>query len=191
MLTKRFQGVAFTIDRPKGFVKRWKRPDGSEKVYTYPVDYGYFPNLLADDGEGLDAFVGNSLHGHFESFEKLKPVGAKWVHDEFKFLVGLTDAERAAVYSLYPGHEVNARRVYPDFQTLVKIAHVLASPTHTKAAAVMMNPSALFNNKTAVMMNPYAIATPYGLRESRDRRFDKVWDDFEKRGHALALARLS
>lgn len=187
MQTKRFLGVAFSIDRPKGFVKRWKRPDGSEKVYTYPVDYGFFPNLLADDGEGLDAFVGNSIHGHFESFEKLKPDGAKWVHDEFKFLVGLTDPERAAVYSLYPSHEVNARRIYPDFQTLVKIAHALASPAHTKAAVW----ASFGQRKTAVMMNPYAVATSGGLQPSRDRRFDKVWDDFEQRGAAHARARLS
>jgi inorganic pyrophosphatase len=50
MKTKDFEGVRFYIDRPKGFVKTWDLPDGSKKTYTYPVDYGYFPKILGEDG---------------------------------------------------------------------------------------------------------------------------------------------
>jgi hypothetical protein len=176
MLTKRFGGVTFSIDRPRGFVKRWPRPDGTEKVYTYPVDYGFFPNLRAEDGEGLDAFVGNDLHGHFESFEKLKPEGSSWVHDEFKFLVGVTDAERAEIYRLYPSHEVNARRIYPDLQTLVRIAHAVSSPARVKAAA---------------LRNPFYRVTPEGERRYQGRVLSNAWDQFEKQGALLAISRLS
>lgn len=99
-------GVAFVIDRPKGFTKTW-----GDKSFTYPVDYGYFPGIDGEDGEGLDAFVGDTLDGHYECFQKLKP-GAEGtpVLDETKFLVAVDDASREKIYELY-GDEVHARQV--------------------------------------------------------------------------------
>lgn len=113
MRTKSFKSLRFTIDRPKGTVKTWKRPDGSSKTFTYPVDYGYLPGHKAEDGEGLDFFVGDDPNGHLESFQKLKD----GVLDETKFLVGVTDAQRETIYDLY-GQEIWHRRVYRNMDEL-------------------------------------------------------------------------
>lgn len=116
--TKSFQGTRFFIDRPKGFVKVWPRHDGGEKRFQYPCDYGYFPGLTGEDGEGLDAFVGDDPGGHFEVFQKLKPGPyGGFVLDETKFLVGVTDEERECIYRLY-GDEVHSRRAFRDMSHL-------------------------------------------------------------------------
>lgn len=115
---KTFGGTTFIIDRPKGTVKVWPQPDGGEKRFVYPCDYGYFPRLKGEDGEGLDAFVGDDPAGHYEVFQKLKPRdGGGMELDETKFLVGVSDAEREAIYRLY-GDETHARRVFRDMAHL-------------------------------------------------------------------------
>lgn len=101
--TKTFGPFKFYIDRPKGTVKKWPN-----KTFTYPVDYGYFKKTKAEDGEGLDCFVGDHKHGHFESFMKLFEDGTP---DEMKFIIGVDDKEREIIYNLYKG-EVNSRKVY-------------------------------------------------------------------------------
>lgn len=113
-------GVKFKIDRPKGYEKVWKQPNGSEKRFVYPCDYGFFPGIDGEDGEGLDAFVGDAPDGHFEAFQKLKKDDAgRDVLDETKFLVGVTDQERETIYRLY-GPEVWARRVFHDVNELMR-----------------------------------------------------------------------
>ena len=120
MKTKVFQGVRFSIDRPQGTVKTWDLPDGGKKVFVYPVDYGFFPGILGEDDEGLDAFVGDDPTGHLEAFQKLKPdENGRYVLDETKFLIGVTDRQREQIYSLY-GPEVWARRVFHDVKDLLK-----------------------------------------------------------------------
>lgn len=115
---KTFGGLKFFIDRPKGTVKEWPQPDGTVRRFEYPCDYGLFQGgLLGEDEEGLDAFVGDDPNGHLESFQKLRREGSKLVPDETKFLLGVTDAEREAIYRLY-GLEVNARRVYDNVDQL-------------------------------------------------------------------------
>lgn len=104
-MRKTHGGVSFVIDRPKGYTKHW--PD---KSFTYPCDYGYFPGLKGEDGEGLDAFVGDDTDGHYESFQKLTS-DAPPVLDETKFLVGVNTADREKIYALY-GNEIHARRIY-------------------------------------------------------------------------------
>lgn len=114
---KKFGGVSFRIDRPKGYVKEWPQ-DGWTKTFTYPVDYGYLPRHTGEDGEGLDFFVGDDPGGHLESFQKLKrDEHGRRLLDETKFLVGVTDAEREAIYRLY-GDEVWHRKVYKDMDEL-------------------------------------------------------------------------
>lgn len=104
----------FEIDRPKGTTKEW--PGG--KSFTYPVDYGFFPKLTGEDGEGLDAFVGDNPDGHLESFQKLKPnKDGKLVADETKYLLGVNDRQRETIYRLY-GREINARRVYDSWKAV-------------------------------------------------------------------------
>lgn len=113
MKSKSFGSLTFKIDRPKGFVKTWPT-----KSFTYPCDYGYFPRLKGEDGEGLDAFVGDDLEGHLESFLKLKQDEAgKYVPDETKFILGCTDAERETIYKLY-GMEAVHRKVYASLPEL-------------------------------------------------------------------------
>lgn len=122
MKTKQFGNVTFKIDRPKGYVKTWDQPNGRKKVFVYPVDYGFFPGHLGEDDEGLDAFVGDDPNGHFEAFQKLKRNDeGQYVLDETKFLVGVSDAEREKIYSLY-GPEVWARRVFYDVKELLSVA---------------------------------------------------------------------
>lgn len=122
MKSKVYQGVSFKIDRPKGTVKTWDLPDGGKKVFVYPVDYGFFPGLLGEDDEGLDAFVGDDPNGHIEAFQKLKRDDqGQDVLDETKFLVGVTDRQREQIYALY-GPEVWARRVFHDVKQMLKAA---------------------------------------------------------------------
>ena len=117
MTRKAFGGLTFVIDRPKGYVKTWPQPGGGEKSFTYPVDYGYLPRHKGEDDEGLDFFVGDE-GPHLESFQKLrKNDDGKYVLDETKFLVGVTDAERETIYKLY-GPEVWHRKVYRDMDEL-------------------------------------------------------------------------
>ena len=44
--------VSIEIDRPMGYVHR-----KGEKTLTYPINYGYIPNVLGGDGEELDVFL--------------------------------------------------------------------------------------------------------------------------------------
>jgi len=124
--TKKFGPFTFKIDRPAGYVKEWPRPDGSVKRFTYPVDYGYWPKIKGEDGEGLDAFVGDDEEGHLESFQKLNPDGSL---DETKFLLGVSDAEREKIYKLY-GTEVHARRVYETFDDVQKALDTFKTKMH-------------------------------------------------------------
>lgn len=122
MKSKTFASIRFTIDRPKGTVKEWPQPDGSIKRFVYPVDYGYLPRHTGEDDEGLDFFVGDQPDGHLESFQKLRRHDDGKQHlDETKFLVGVTDVEREAIYRLY-GPEVWRRRTYRDMDQLMREA---------------------------------------------------------------------
>lgn len=49
-----FQGIEVNIDRPKGFVQKFK--NGSTR--TYKTDYGFFPGTKSRDGEDLDTYIG-------------------------------------------------------------------------------------------------------------------------------------
>ncbi len=126
MKTKKLGPFSFKIDRPSGFVKKWPQPDGSTKSFTYPCDYGYWPKIKGEDGEGLDAFVGDDEKGHLESFQKLNPDGSL---DETKFLLGVSDAEREKIYKLY-GTEVHARRVYETFDDVQKALDTFKTKMH-------------------------------------------------------------
>ena len=44
--------VSIEIDRPVGYVHH-----KGEKTLTYPINYGYIPNVLGGDGEELDVFL--------------------------------------------------------------------------------------------------------------------------------------
>jgi hypothetical protein len=110
---KRLGPFTFKIDRPKGYVKTW-----GSKSFTYPCDYGYFPGVKGEDGEALDAFVGDDLSGRMESFLKLKKdQSGNLVPDETKFLVGVSDKDAKKIYALY-GDEVSQRVTYESVDDL-------------------------------------------------------------------------
>lgn len=138
MKTKTLGPFTFTIDRPEGTVKEW--PGG--KRFVYPVDYGFFPKLKGEDGEGLDAFVGDDPDGHLESFQKLKANrDGKLVADETKYLLGVNDRDREKIYRLY-GREVNARRVYDSWDDVGKSLQRFEAKNVTKTAADPAQPGA-------------------------------------------------
>lgn len=119
----------FVIDRPKGTTKEWPQADGSVKRFTYPCDYGYWPKIKGEDGEGLDAFVGDDHDGHKESFQKLHPDGTP---DETKFLLGVSDKEREIIYGLYKS-EINARRVYESWDAVQEALDTFKTKHHKTA----------------------------------------------------------
>lgn len=129
-MNKKLGPFTFVIDRPKGTVKEWPQPDGTVKRFVYPCDYGYWPKIKGEDGEGLDAFVGDVTDGHKESFQKLNPDGTL---DETKFLLGVTDKQREVIYGLYKS-EVHARRVYEDWDEVETALHSFKMKHHKTAS---------------------------------------------------------
>ncbi len=63
------QEVEVVMDRPLGS----KHP---KHKFIYPVNYGYIPNTVSDDGEELDAYV----LGEFEPLEKFKGIVKAIIH---------------------------------------------------------------------------------------------------------------
>lgn len=198
---KTFGGTTFIIDRPKGTVKVWPQPDGGEKRFTYPCDYGYFPRLKGEDGEGLDAFVGDDPSGHYEVFQKLKPRDAGGMElDETKFLVGVSDAEREAIYRLY-GDEIHARRVFRDMAHLrdalekfepkkkaryVKTAHDNLCPRRTREFARLLKhadaPLRAFARASRKEAALKTVLARYKLSDLKRADIDKLI-----RGHVVAM----
>lgn len=118
MKSKTLHGTLFRIDRPKGYTKKWS----ATRQWTYPVDYGYLPRYHGEDGEALDFFVGDKEDGCLECFQKLKKNDdGKYVLDETKFLVGLTDEEREKIYRFY-GNETGKRTTFSDWEELMAYA---------------------------------------------------------------------
>lgn len=130
MKRKTLGPFSFVIDRPAGFAKEWPQPNGEVKRFVYPCDYGYWPKIKGEDGEGLDAFVGDDPKGHKESFQKLNPDGTP---DETKFLLGVSDKERELIYGLYK-NEVNARRVYEDWDDVKEALNAYQTKQHKTAS---------------------------------------------------------
>lgn len=161
--TKELGGLTFRIDRPKGYTKRW--PNG--RSWTYVVDYGYVPRVKGEDGEGLDAFVGDDPAGHLECFQKLRrdERTGRMVPDETKFLLGVTDAERETIYKFY-GAEVNARQVFKTWDEV-------------KAAIATFTPKKHFMGKSASRDNPWAQLTPQGPVIAEDRDYEHLMRHFK------------
>lgn len=53
-------GLRVVIESPKGSVRTWKRPDGSEGSTKMRYDYGYIEGAIGSDVDSLDAYVGPS-----------------------------------------------------------------------------------------------------------------------------------
>lgn len=83
----------FVVDLPAGEYKDFGLPPDSPyplKGVTYPVDYGYLPGHIGEDGYELDLFVGNTIEGNMGAL--LVDRGAD-MPSEHKFYVALNDVE--------------------------------------------------------------------------------------------------
>lgn len=64
---------------------------------TYPVDYGYLPDYIGEDGDELDFFIGTDIEGKTGYFTVWRPDIAV----EHKYYVGLTDKEQKEVLTAF------------------------------------------------------------------------------------------
>lgn len=158
---KRLGPFTFKIDRPKGFVKTW-----GSKSFTYPCDYGYFPGVKGEDGEALDAFVGDDLSGRMESFLKLKKdQSGNLVPDETKFLVGVSDKDAKKIYALY-GDEVSQRVTYESVDALKAAVREFKPMKKGRYESVEEKTAGfkkLPRSTQALMVTPAALLSAYGL----------------------------
>lgn len=58
------EGLDFSIENPKGAVRRGRGPDGEWKV-SMPADYGYIRRTTGADGDHIDAYDGRSGSRYF------------------------------------------------------------------------------------------------------------------------------
>ncbi len=88
------QGIPVYVDRPRGFVQTGVDRSGRPWTRTYRLDYGFIPNTLGGDGEGLDVFLGPDLKAPNAYWVKQrKPDGAGgFVFDEYKVFLGFAKA---------------------------------------------------------------------------------------------------
>lgn len=88
--------ASFVLEKPKGSTKYFGK-DYPIKRMIYPVDYGYLPGYISEDGDDTDFFKGTGdQHGMFQV----------WRPDvkgdiETKFFYMLTDKEQAAVVTAF------------------------------------------------------------------------------------------
>ncbi len=64
---------------------------------TYPVDYGYLPGYIGEDGHDLDIFVGTELRGKLGHFT----VWRGDVPEEHKYYVAMQDDELSSVLEVF------------------------------------------------------------------------------------------
>lgn len=62
---RRVEGLDFTIENPKGAVRRGVDEDGRAWSVTMPADYGYIRRTTGADGDHVDAYDGRSGNGFF------------------------------------------------------------------------------------------------------------------------------
>jgi GNAT superfamily N-acetyltransferase len=97
---KDFQGLKIKVDRPKGFTMSGKDPEGKAWARTYQYDYGYIPQTLGGDNDGLDVYLGpNKTAKDSYWVVQTKPNGK---FDEYKVFLGF-NSEKDAV-AVYKAH---------------------------------------------------------------------------------------
>lgn len=123
------------IDRPRGFKKIFQTPRGPEEQ-TYPVDYGFFSNVInPDDDEELDVFVGSG-GPNYGRFMKGKTLSGTWEPDEHKWYSGLTDDEYSQVTQFFTGQDPTLLRDYRKFKDVKEmLADVLTYGRLKKASS--------------------------------------------------------
>lgn len=88
-----FQGVRIKVDRPKGFIMLGTNSAGKTWSRKYKVDYGFIPQALGGDGDGLDVFIGPNKNSSktFWAIQR-KPDGE---FDEYKVFLGFDNRDAA------------------------------------------------------------------------------------------------
>ena len=88
-----YMGIPIHIDRPKGFIMMGTDKDGNDWSRRYKYDYGYIPDTLGGDGDGVDVFLGPEKNAHdaYWAVQK-KPDGS---FDEYKVFLGFANRESA------------------------------------------------------------------------------------------------
>ena len=96
--TVNFQGLEVKIDRPKGFIMFGHDAKGKPWRREYKVDYGFIPQTLGGDNDGLDVFMGPNKDAKSSYWAvQTKPNGD---FDEYKVFLGFDSEEEAkAVYA--------------------------------------------------------------------------------------------
>jgi inorganic pyrophosphatase len=83
--------IEVVIEVPQGSRNKYEMDVASGRVrldrmlFTstrYPVDYGFIPSTLAEDGDPLDAMVLLGEPAFPGTFVTARPVGVFWMHDE-------------------------------------------------------------------------------------------------------------
>lgn len=109
-----FQGLEIKLDRPKGFVMYGRDSKGKPWRRTYKYDYGFIPQTLGGDNDGLDVFIGPDKDAKDSYWVvQTKPDGS---FDEYKVFLGFEneDAAKAAYAQHIPQklmHEVSAMSI--------------------------------------------------------------------------------
>lgn len=89
------------IENEAGTYKDFHLPPGDTYPLPgilYPVDYGYLPGYIGEDGHDLDIFVGTDVVGAlgYMVMDRGEVIG-----DEHKYYIGMTDGEVASVLKVY------------------------------------------------------------------------------------------
>jgi DNA-binding ferritin-like protein (Dps family) len=87
------EGLDFTIENPKGAVRRGRGEDGTEWSVHMPADYGYLRRTTGADGDHVDAYDGRSGKRFF-IVDQLDPRTGEF--DEHKVMMRF-DSEEAAL----------------------------------------------------------------------------------------------
>lgn len=88
-----FQGIEIKVDRPKGFIMFGHDAKGKPWRREYKYDYGYIPQTLGGDHDGLDVFIGPNAEAKGTYWVvQTKPDGT---FDEYKIFLGFDDEKSA------------------------------------------------------------------------------------------------
>ena len=98
----RYHGMPIAVENVEGQYRTGKGDDGKTwRNRMKGADYGYFKGTKANDGDGVDVFMGKQPdNGHAYVIDQLDQAGKKF--DEHKVVVGVNSAEEAK--ALYLRH---------------------------------------------------------------------------------------
>ena len=179
-----FQGVPLHIDRPKGFVKKFKDSDAEVE---YLFDYGFVPGVFDDDGEELDVYVGENADApRVYIVDKYKKAGGPEL-DEHKVFMGFDS--KAAAIKAFDHHVLPSMRGPLSDVSLDAFKSVLETMGDVKVAA-----------EKDLIKVPYETDFPFASKTYHSQTIDvKVGDHVHEdqpmansnftKDHTLALGR--